>query len=124
MTRGPSPPPVRALDSACRQLFALALHLRAADPAARSREATAALRSARAALDDLRALVDPAAAPRPGEPAPHAGPATAIPGAPVRVFVVDDHEPVRQGLRAYLATVPDVQLVGDADRRSAREQLA
>jgi DNA-binding NarL/FixJ family response regulator len=33
---------------------------------------------------------------------------------PVRVFVVDDHAVVRRGLRAYLETVDDMQVVGEA----------
>jgi DNA-binding NarL/FixJ family response regulator len=33
---------------------------------------------------------------------------------PVRVFVVDDHIVVRRGLRAYLATVDDMEVIGEA----------
>jgi DNA-binding NarL/FixJ family response regulator len=44
--------------------------------------------------------------------------------APIRVFVVDDHEVVRLGLRAFLTATPDVEPVGDApDGRTALERL-
>jgi DNA-binding NarL/FixJ family response regulator len=33
---------------------------------------------------------------------------------PVRVFVVDDHAVVRRGLRAYLESVEDMEVVGEA----------
>jgi DNA-binding NarL/FixJ family response regulator len=33
---------------------------------------------------------------------------------PVRVFIVDDHTVVRRGLRAYLETVDDMEVVGEA----------
>ena len=33
---------------------------------------------------------------------------------PVRVFIVDDHAVVRRGLRAYLETVDDMDVVGEA----------
>ena len=33
---------------------------------------------------------------------------------PVRVFLVDDHTVVRRGLRAYLETVDDMEVVGEA----------
>lgn len=33
---------------------------------------------------------------------------------PIRVFVVDDHEVVRMGLRAFLDATPGVELVGEA----------
>ncbi len=35
-------------------------------------------------------------------------------GAPIRVFVVDDHEVVRLGLRAFLGATTGVELVGEA----------
>ena len=42
----------------------------------------------------------------------------------IRVFVVDDHEVVRVGLRAFLNVVPDLQFAGAAaDGRSALAQL-
>lgn len=34
--------------------------------------------------------------------------------APIRILIVDDHAIVRKGLRALLATEPDVQVVGEA----------
>ena len=39
---------------------------------------------------------------------------SAAPGKPVRVFLVDDHELVRRGLRDLLVTAPDLQIVGEA----------
>jgi DNA-binding NarL/FixJ family response regulator len=43
---------------------------------------------------------------------------------PVRVFVVDDHEVVRLGLRAFLHATVDVDPIGDApDGHSALERL-
>jgi DNA-binding NarL/FixJ family response regulator len=48
-----------------------------------------------------------------------------MPGAaPIRVFVVDDHEVVRLGMRAFLHAVSDMELVGEAaDGRAALERL-
>ena len=44
---------------------------------------------------------------------------------PVRVFVVDDHTVVRRGLRAYLESVGDMEVVGEAaDGQEALEQIA
>jgi DNA-binding NarL/FixJ family response regulator len=44
---------------------------------------------------------------------------------PVRVFVVDDHAVVRRGLRAYLESVDDMEMVGEAaDGREALEGIA
>ena len=44
---------------------------------------------------------------------------------PVRVFVVDDHTVVRRGLRAYLESVDDMEVVGEAtDGREALEEIA
>lgn len=40
----------------------------------------------------------------------------------ISVLVVDDHRLVRQGLRALLASAPDVQVVGEA--RDGREAIA
>ena len=37
------------------------------------------------------------------------------PRDPIRVFVVDDHAVVRRGLRAFLETEPDLEVVGAAD---------
>jgi DNA-binding NarL/FixJ family response regulator len=36
------------------------------------------------------------------------------PAVPIRVLVVDDHGVVRKGLRAYLATTEDIEVVGEA----------
>ena len=45
-------------------------------------------------------------------------------GAPIRVFVVDDHEVVRLGLRAFLGATPGVELIGEAaDGRAALAEL-
>jgi two-component system response regulator DevR len=35
-------------------------------------------------------------------------------GTAIRVLLVDDHEVVREGLKAILATAPDIQVVGEA----------
>lgn len=43
-------------------------------------------------------------------------------GKPIRVFLVDDHELVRRGLRDLLGTRPDLQIVGEA--ATAKEALA
>ncbi|HWM05506.1 MAG TPA: response regulator transcription factor [Actinophytocola sp.] len=53
-----------------------------------------------------------------GIPTPEAG------VSPIRVFIVDDHEVVRLGLRAFLTATSDVEPVGDApDGRTALERL-
>lgn len=39
----------------------------------------------------------------------------------IRVLVVDDHRLVRQGLRALLASAPDIEVVGEA--RDGREAI-
>lgn len=45
--------------------------------------------------------------------------------AAIRVFLVDDHAVVRRGLRSYLATAEDVEVVGDAaGGEQALRQLA
>jgi len=47
-----------------------------------------------------------------------------VSGAPIRVFVVDDHEVVRLGLRAFLGATPGVELIGEAaDGRAALAEL-
>ena len=49
---------------------------------------------------------------------------TGTPGPAIRVLVVDDHEVVRLGLRAFLDATPDVEPVGEAaDGHAALEQL-
>ena len=35
-------------------------------------------------------------------------------GAPIRVFICDDHDLVRRGLRSYLETEPEVEVVGES----------
>jgi two-component system, NarL family, response regulator LiaR len=42
----------------------------------------------------------------------------------IRVILVDDHEMVRMGLSAYLATQPDIEIVGEASDGRAGVQLA
>ncbi|MCF8602757.1 response regulator transcription factor [Gordonia sp. HY442] len=47
------------------------------------------------------------------------------PSRPVRVFLVDDHELVRRGLRDLLSTAPDLDVVGEAATvNEARVQIA
>src|SRR5512133_684610 len=41
---------------------------------------------------------------------------------PIRVLLVDDHNIVRQGVRAYLATLADIEVVGEADSGNAAVQ--
>jgi NarL family two-component system response regulator LiaR len=43
---------------------------------------------------------------------------------PITVLVVDDHEVVRQGVRAYLHAFPDFNLVGEAESGEAAVRLA
>ena len=38
---------------------------------------------------------------------------------PIGVFVLDDHEIVRQGVRALLEAEPDIRVIGEADTASA-----
>jgi DNA-binding NarL/FixJ family response regulator len=48
-----------------------------------------------------------------------------VPGEAIRVLVVDDHRIVREGLRAYLGLVDDIEMVGEAaDGRGALDALA
>jgi DNA-binding NarL/FixJ family response regulator len=37
---------------------------------------------------------------------------------PIRLFVVDDHEMIRRGLREFVQEIPELEVVGDADRAS------
>jgi DNA-binding NarL/FixJ family response regulator len=47
------------------------------------------------------------------------------PDAVIRVLIVDDHKVVRRGLVGFLATEPDIEIVGEAaDGREALAQLA
>jgi DNA-binding NarL/FixJ family response regulator len=46
-------------------------------------------------------------------------------GEVIRVLVVDDHRIVREGLRAYLGLIDDIEMVGEAaDGRGALDALA
>ena len=43
---------------------------------------------------------------------------------PIRILLVDDHAVVRQGLKAFLATEADIEVVGEAaNGREAVEQV-
>jgi DNA-binding NarL/FixJ family response regulator len=47
------------------------------------------------------------------------------PNAVIRVLIVDDHKVVRRGLIGFLATEPDIEIIGEAaDGREALAQLA
>ncbi len=41
---------------------------------------------------------------------------------PITIIIVDDHEVVRNGIRSYLETVPEFQVVGEA--ASGEEAIA
>ena len=43
---------------------------------------------------------------------------------PVTVLIVDDHEVVRQGVRAYLGAQPEFEVLGEADSGAAAVALA
>jgi len=43
---------------------------------------------------------------------------------PIRVLIVDDHAPFRAGLRALLASVPEMRVAGEADNGEAAIQFA
>ncbi|KUL38816.1 LuxR family transcriptional regulator [Streptomyces sp. NRRL F-4489] len=49
-------------------------------------------------------------------------PATPAPAAPLRVFILDDHEVVRRGVRDLLEAEDDIEVVGEAG--DARQALA
>jgi DNA-binding NarL/FixJ family response regulator len=111
-------------DSACQQLFSLALHVRAAqltlprqgpenETVRRSLQTLDQL--AHATLDDMRGLLFELRPPVLHERCAGAG-GTVTPGAAprIRVFVVDDHAVVRLGLRTFLDAVSDVELIGEA----------
>ena len=55
-------------------------------------------------------------------PVPAATPAAAARGAKVGVFLLDDHEIVRRGVRELLEAEPDIEVVGEAS--TARAALA
>jgi DNA-binding NarL/FixJ family response regulator len=55
-------------------------------------------------------------------PTPAAAPATAARGTKVGVFLLDDHEIVRRGVRELLEAEPDIEVVGEAS--TAQEALA
>ena len=38
---------------------------------------------------------------------------------PIKVLLVDDHKIVRQGVRAYLHTLADIQVIAEADSGAA-----
>jgi len=45
--------------------------------------------------------------------------------APIRVFVADDHAVVRRGLHSFLATEPDIEVIGEAGNgRDAVREIA
>jgi DNA-binding NarL/FixJ family response regulator len=65
------------------------------------------------------------------KPSPHTDSSQPLPapgqmgdmiGARVRVLIVDDHVVVRQGIRALLATEPDIEVIGEAE--NGREAVA
>lgn len=43
---------------------------------------------------------------------------------PITVLLVDDHSVVRMGLKAYFATLPDIQVIGEASSGDEAVQLA
>jgi NarL family two-component system response regulator LiaR len=45
-------------------------------------------------------------------------------GDPIRVILVDDHNMVRMGLKAYFATLPDITVVGEAGTGEEAVRLA
>ena len=42
----------------------------------------------------------------------------------IRVLIVDDHQLVRQGVRAFLETQPDLEVLGEADNGAEAVKLA
>ena len=42
------------------------------------------------------------------------GPVEAETSAPIRIFLLDDHEVVRRGMRELLETEPDFEVVGES----------
>lgn len=47
-----------------------------------------------------------------------------VPATPIRVLIVDDHEVVRQGIRALLEKEPGIRVVGEADGVASAEAQA
>ncbi|HEV3230790.1 MAG TPA: response regulator transcription factor [Candidatus Dormibacteraeota bacterium] len=47
-----------------------------------------------------------------------------VPAPPIRVLIVDDHEVVRQGIRALLEKEPGIRVVGEADGVASAEAQA
>lgn len=43
---------------------------------------------------------------------------------PISVFIVDDHAVVRQGIRAFLQALPDMEVVGEAENGTQAVELA
>jgi two-component system, NarL family, response regulator LiaR len=50
-------------------------------------------------------------------------PATTSPAARIRVVIADDHDLVRQGIRAFLQTQPDIAIVGEARDAAEAERI-
>lgn len=46
-----------------------------------------------------------------------------ISGTPIRIALVDDHTLVRDGIRALLAVMPQIEVVGEADSGAAALEL-
>jgi DNA-binding NarL/FixJ family response regulator len=45
-------------------------------------------------------------------------------GSPIRIVIVDDHPLMREGLRALVASLPDIEVVGEAgDGEAARREV-
>ena len=44
-------------------------------------------------------------------------------GKPIRIALVDDHALVRDGIRALLAVMPQIEVVGEADSGAAALEL-
>ncbi len=49
---------------------------------------------------------------------------SAISPSPIRIVLVDDHNMVRIGLKAYFSTLPDIQVVGEAGTGEEAVRLA
>ncbi len=115
-------------DSVTQALYSITLHAEAATRLLLSGDVATAghyLRelqdAAQEALEELRfwRAVDPAE--RTGSRDTGAGRGNALSGS-IRVLVVDDHVVARKGIRALLATEPDIEVVGEA--RDGQEAVA